>query len=345
MRRKRSLWEVLFIMGILFIKRLVTVLLVLLVFVIARSDLYWTELFNPDTYKRNEPEEAFDASVWETAATCDSREELEAAAKMDITLPESVDGYELHGFTAYGDEAAGQRLIATVEYRGPNGELLLYHSSRDALLDRWTPTDLPQEDIVSAFDMFFGGYWYTGEPLYVDKRYITVKYGEKEDEYGGVYDDWEHYIRQAMWQTEDIYRMLVWTPGVPAETAGLNIMEAFVAYMEPAKWNPSMIDGSVLEFDLRENASTGNWWGFKIVGAALRLMEDAYIPDEVEEGVAGAGGRHYLRFEAVAPGAVTLLLKLGNGDPDDDAWYETGVQWILHYTVAEDLSISFTGLE
>jgi hypothetical protein len=321
----------------------VVLLALLLVFGLAGCGLYLSELFDPDTY-RAAPEEVFDASVWEAAAPCGSLQELEGAAGVDIVLPESVGGYERRGFTVYGDEAAGQGLVAAVEYAGSGG-VLMYYSSRDPLLYEWVPEDLPEGDIVSAYDMFFGGYWYEGEPIEVSMHYVVMDYGEKVDEFGGIYDDWEHFVRQAMWQTGDVYRMLVWSPGVPAETVGSEVTGVFLAYMEPEKWDPSRIEGSVLEFDLRENPTTGNWWGCRVEGSALRLVGDEYSPDEVEDGVAGAGGWHYWRIEAVEPGEATVLLKLGNGDPDDAAWYETDVPWVLHYTVAEDLSISFAGLE
>lgn len=81
-----------------------------------------------------------------------------------------------------------------------------------------------------------------------------------------------------------------------------------------APWFEQSADGEVLTVRLEGNATTGYMWSFEISDPEiLELITEEYVPDQVAEGVVGAGGMWNASFKPTfnKDGEVRLTLQYG----------------------------------
>lgn len=64
--------------------------------------------------------------------------------------------------------------------------------------------------------------------------------------------------------------------------------------------------GKTLTVVLDENPTTAYLWSFEIDGKNVKAAEEEYTADEVEEGIAGSGGKHSFSFEGVSEGTAQI---------------------------------------
>eukprot|EP00301_Raphidiophrys_heterophryoidea_P027280 c9584_g1_i1.p1 GENE.c9584_g1_i1~~c9584_g1_i1.p1 ORF type:complete len:105 (-),score=28.12 c9584_g1_i1:125-439(-) len=70
-------------------------------------------------------------------------------------------------------------------------------------------------------------------------------------------------------------------------------------------------EGEVLTIEVRGNRTTGYSWTADVEGGAPVSVESTYIPDSVQPGVCGAGGKFEFQLKASQKGTHKISFKHG----------------------------------